>query len=160
MSRISLIDPSSAMGITAEQFSRIRRAFGMVPDMLKAVANSPAAPSSMWGSFAALRSGRRGAKLGEQIADRNNYTYCLATHKGVGRKAGASSVEIAEAQAGRSTDPRIAAPNVDALRVAGLGDEEVAEIISHVALNLFADYLNVAQDVPVNFPGVKLTRAA
>ena len=155
MSRISLIDPSSAMGITAEQLTRISGAFGMVPDMFKVAANSPAAPSSILGHLLRLV-----LKVGEQIADRNNYTYCLATHKGVGRKAGFSSIEIVEAQAGRSTDPRIAAPDVDAQQVAGLGDEEVVEIIAHVALNLFTDYLNVALDMPVDFPGVKLTRAA
>jgi hypothetical protein len=29
-----------------------------------------------------------------------------------------------------------------------------------VALNLFTNYLNVALDVPVDFPGVRLKRAA
>ncbi|MDS9468805.1 peroxidase-related enzyme [Paracoccus sp. MBLB3053] len=181
MSRINLVDPSQTTGSTAQQLAQIKDAFGMVPNMFKAAANSPAALSSMWGSFAALGSGRIGAKLGEQIAvaiaDRNNCNYCLAAHTGLGRKAGASSSEMAEAQAGRSADPRIAAAlafaiklvenradiaaaDVDALREAGFDDGEVVEIIAHVALNLFTNYLNVALDVPVDFPGVKLTRAA
>ena len=84
---------------------------------------------------------------------------------------------MAEAQAGRSSDPRtqaalafaikvvdsradISAADVDALRAAGFDDGEVVEIIAHVALNLFTNYVNVALDVPVDFPGVKLTRAA
>lgn len=84
---------------------------------------------------------------------------------------------MAEAQFGRSTDPRTAAAltfalavvderagietaDVDALRSAGFDDEEVVEIVAHIALNLFTNYLNVALDVPVDFPGVKLTRAA
>jgi hypothetical protein len=46
----------------------MRGAFGMVPNMFKAVANSPAALQSMWGSFGALGAGTIGAKLGEQIA--------------------------------------------------------------------------------------------
>jgi hypothetical protein len=36
----------------------------------------------------------------------------------------------------------------------------VVEIIAHVALNLFTNYVNVALDVPVDFPVVRLTRAA
>ncbi|MBV7518385.1 carboxymuconolactone decarboxylase family protein [Ensifer sp. ENS12] len=142
---------------------------------------TPAALTSMWGSFRALGGGRLGARLGEQIAvaiaDRNNCSYCLAAHTGLGRKAGATGEEMAEAQAGRSADPRTAAAlqfaikvvdrraaieaaDVDALRAAGFDDEEIVEIIAHIALNLFTNDLNVALDVPVDFPGVKLTRAA
>lgn len=181
MSRITLIDPANATGQTSEQLAQIKSAFGMVPNMFKAAANSPAALSSVWGAFGALGGGRLGAKLGEQIAvaiaDRNNCNYCLAAHTGLGRKAGATQQEMAEAQAGRSTDPRTAAAltfalavvderagietaDVDALRSAGFDDEEIVEIVAHIALNLFTNYLNVALDVPVDFPGVKLTRAA
>jgi alkylhydroperoxidase family enzyme len=84
---------------------------------------------------------------------------------------------MAEAQAGRSSDPRTAAASafvtkvvdsragvtaldVEALRTAGFDDGEIVEIVAHVALNLFTNYVNVALDVPVDFPGVKLTRSA
>src|SRR5690349_17020420 len=101
MSRITLIDPSNATGTTGEQLAQIKSAFGMVPNMFRAAANSPAALASMWGSFGALGGGRLGARLGEQIAvaiaDRNNCNYCLAAHTGLGRKAGASVQEMAEA---------------------------------------------------------------
>lgn len=181
MTRITLTDPANATGQTAEQLGQIKSAFGMVPNMFKAAAASPAALTSMWGSFGALGSGKLGAKLGEQIAvaiaDRNNCNYCLAAHTGLGRKAGATTQEMAEAQAGRSTDPRTAAAlsfaikvvearghvssaDVVELRNAGFDDEEIVEIVAHIALNLFTNYLNVALDVPVDFPGVKLTRAA
>jgi len=181
MSRITLIDPASATGQTSEQLAQIKGAFGMVPNMFKAAANSPAALSGLWGAFGALGSGRLGAKLGEQIAvaiaDRNNCNYCLAAHTVLGRKAGATQQEMAAAQAGRATDARTAAAltfalavvderagiettDVEALRSAGFDDEEIVEIVAHIALNLFTNYLNVALDVPVDFPGVKLTKAA
>lgn len=181
MSRITLIVPSDATGTVEQTFANIKSAFGVVPNMFKAVANSPAALASMWGSFGALGGGRLGAKLGEQIAvaiaDRNNCSYCLAAHTVLGRKAGASAQDMADAQAGHSSDPRaqaalafalkvvdtradIVAADVDALRTAGFDNGEVVEIIAHVALNLFTNYVNVALDVPVDFPSVKLTRAA
>ncbi len=47
-----------------------------------------------------------------------------------------------------------------ALREVGFGDEEIVEILAHVALNLFTNYVNVAFAVPVDFPAVKLRRAA
>ncbi|KSV71114.1 hypothetical protein N183_28420 [Sinorhizobium sp. Sb3] len=159
----------------------IRSAFGIAPNMFRAVANSPAALASMWGSFGALGNGRLGAKLGEQIAvavaDRNDCNYCLAAHTALGRKAGATAEEMANAQRGKSSDPKTAAAltfaqklveargqitdaEVRALRDAGYDDQDVVEIIAHVALNLFTNYINVALAVPVDFPGVKLVREA
>lgn len=49
--------------------------------------------------------------------------------------------------------------DVAALKLAGFDDEAIVEIIAHVALNLFTNYLNVALSVPADFPGVKLQRA-
>jgi uncharacterized peroxidase-related enzyme len=181
MARVNLNDKASAPAGSKAALDQIQGAFGAVPNMFKAVANSPAALQSMWGSFGALGSGTLGAKLGEQIAvavaDRNDCSYCLTAHTVLGQKAGASAAEMMEAQAGRSVDPRTAAAlsfalkvvenraavtdaDVKALRAAGFDDEGIVEILAHVALNLFTNYVNVAFDVPVDFPAVKLTRAA
>jgi alkylhydroperoxidase family enzyme len=51
---------------------------------------------------------------------------------------------------------QIADADVQDLRSAGYSDEEIVEILAHVALNLFTNYVNVAFAVPVDFPGVKL----
>lgn len=181
MAHVNLVDPASSAATVKPTLDRIKGAFGVVPNMFKAVANSPAALASMWGSFGALGQGKLGAKLGEQIAvavaDRNDCGYCLAAHTLLGQKAGASGAEMAEAQYGRSADPRTAAAlafavklvenraavdaaDIAALREAGFDDEAIVEILAHVALNLFTNYVNVALDVPVDFPGVKLSRRA
>jgi uncharacterized peroxidase-related enzyme len=149
--------------------------------MFRAVANSPAALKSMWSSLGALGAGVIAPKLGEQIAvaiaDRNACEYCLAAHTALGRKAGASAEEMQHAQAGESTDAKTQAAlrfalklvndrgqvgdaDVQALRTVGFGDEEIVEILAHVALNLFTNYVNVAFAVPVDFPAVKLRHAA
>ncbi|MCE3262526.1 MAG: carboxymuconolactone decarboxylase [Pseudoduganella sp.] len=172
MSRIPL-NTDDSTGLLAQ----IHQAFGATPNMFKAVSNSPAALRSMWGSFGALGQGKLGAKLGEQIAvaiaDRNDCEYCLAAHTALGRQAGASAEEMRAAQAGQSDDPKAAAAlrfavavvsqraqvddeQVEDLRAAGFSDEEVVEIMAHVALNLFTNYVNVAFKVPLDFPGVKL----
>ena len=54
----------------------------------------------------------------------------------------------------------VSGEDVAAVRAAGLDDEEIIEVIAHVALNLFTNYVNVALDVPVDFPAVRLTSAA
>ncbi|MCA3652436.1 MAG: peroxidase-related enzyme [Methylobacterium sp.] len=181
MTRINLVDPASASQTVKPTLDQIKGAFGVVPNMFKAVANSPAALASMWGSFGALGSGTIGAKLGEQIAvaiaDRNACNYCLAAHTALGQKAGASAAEMSAAQIGQSDDPKtaaallfalkvvetraqITAADVEALRSVGFEDSAIMEILAHVALNLFTNYVNVAFDVPVDFPSVKLRRAA
>ncbi|CPU66256.1 uncharacterized peroxidase-related enzyme [Mycobacteroides abscessus] len=54
----------------------------------------------------------------------------------------------------------VTAQDVQAVRDAGWTDEQVVEVVAHVALNLFTNYVNVALDVPVDFPAVGLRRAA
>ena len=181
MSRVPLHTAQTAPAASQPLLGQIHAAFGATPAMFRAVSNSPAALAAMWGSFGALGGGVLPAKLGEQvavaIADRNACQYCLSAHTMLGRKAGASAEEMAEAQAGRSADPKTAAAlafavkvverraavdadDVAALRDAGFDDEAIAELLAHVALNLFTNYVNVALDVPVDFPAVKLRKAA
>ncbi len=78
---------------------------------------------------------------------------------------------MAAAQTGRSDDPKVeallqfalalveqrgqvAAEAVEAVRAHGWSDEQIVETIGQVALNLFTNYVNVALDVPVDFPAV------
>lgn len=177
MSRVPLVEPMSTTGAVREQLHEIRTAFGTVPAMFRAVANSPAALASMWGSFGAFGDGALGPALGEQIAvavaNRNSCEYCLAAHTALGRKAGATSEAMRAAQTGESDDPRtaalltfalkvvenrgqVSADDVQAVRDQGWGDEHIVEVIGQVALNLFTNYVNVALGVPVDFPHVAL----
>lgn len=181
MSRVPLIDPNDTTADRQALLAQVHGAFGATPNMFKAVANSAAALNSMWGSFGALGAGVIPARLGEQIAvavaNRNACEYCLAAHTALGRKAGASAEEMAAAQGGESTDPKTTAAlrfalkvveargqisdaDVRTVREAGFSDEEIVEILAHVALNLFTNYVNVAFAVPVDFPAVKLRAAA
>jgi len=181
MIRVQLVTASSAKTESKALLGQIQQAFGNVPAMFQAVANSPVALKKMWGGFGALAGGRLQPKLKEQlavaIADRNDCEYCLAAHTALGRQAGASAQEMIDAQSGRSFEPQTAAAlsfalkvvdqraqlgdeDIAALRRAGFDDETIVEILAHVALNLFTNYINVALRVPVDFPAVKLRRFA
>lgn len=181
MPRIALIDRAATTPSRQALLDDIHQAFGATPAMFRAVANSPAALRSMWSAFGALGGGVIGARLGEQIAvavaNRNACAYCLAAHTALGQKAGLSAEALAEAQQGRSDDPRTAAAlrfalrlvdargqvgdaDLQALRAQGFTDEEIVEILAHVALNLFTNYVNVAFDVPVDFARVALRPTA
>lgn len=180
VARVPLVDRTAATGSVRTVLDQIHGAFGATPNMFRAVANSPAALQSMWAAFGALGGGVIGAALGEQIAvavaNRNACDYCLAAHTALGRKAGVSGDDLAAAQSGESADSRTAAvlrfalklvnergqvdaADVQALRDHGWSDEHIVEIVGHVALNLFTNYVNVALAVPVDFPGVKLRPA-
>jgi uncharacterized peroxidase-related enzyme len=177
MSRLPLVDPAAATAERKAVLDQIHGAFGTTPNMFKAVANSTAALQMMWGAFGAHGGGTLSPKLGEQIAvaiaDRNRCEYCLAAHTALGRKAGASAADMTQAQAGESGDPAVAAALAFALKVVeargqvsdadvqrlrdnGYGDEQIMEILAHVALNIFTNYTNVAFAVPVDFPAVAL----
>lgn len=181
MSRIELVNPANTSPDRKALLDPITQAFGATPNMFRAVANSPAALTSMWAFFGALGGGTLGARLGEQIAvavaDRNGCEYCLAAHTALGRKAGAGADEMAAAQRGESANAQTAAAlrfalklvnergNVGeadllAMRQAGFDDGQIMEVVAHVALNLFTNYVNLAFAVPVDFPPVRLSRAA
>jgi uncharacterized peroxidase-related enzyme len=110
------------------------------------------------------------------VANRNSCEYCLAAHTMLGKKAGVTGDALAAAQDGDSEDARVAAllgfalklveergqvtpQDVQTLRDHGWSDEEIVETIGQVALNLYTNYLNIALDVPVDFPRVALRAA-
>ncbi len=175
--RVALVDAAKAPARSQALLTQIQKAMGATPAMFRAVANSPAALQFMWAGFGALGGGRLGTALGEQIAvavaEANRCHYCLAAHTALGQGAGLSAAQLAEAQLGRSSEPRTQAAlrfalalvrergqvgeaELGALRDAGFDDEEIVELIAHVALNLFTNYVNNALAVPVDFPAVAL----
>lgn len=181
MSQVQLINAADTTTDRKALLDQVKQAFGTIPNMFKATANSPAALKSMWGAFGALGKGVIGTKLGEKIAvavaNYNQCEYCLAAHTYIGQGAGIALEELHAAQSGHSTDPKTAAAlsfalklvnlrgqvsraDTQALREAGFNDEEIVEIIAHVALNLFTNYINIALDVPVDFPKIQLENAA
>ncbi len=178
MPRIELQNPDNATGERKEILNQIQSAFGTTPNMFKTIANSTAALKMMWSAFGALGGGKLGAKLGEQIAvavaDVNRCEYCLAAHTALGKNAGLTSEVMSQAQVGKSNEPKIqaaltfavklvkeranvASDDISALKNAGYSDEDIAEIVAHVALNIFTNYTNVAFKVPVDFPKITLS---
>jgi uncharacterized peroxidase-related enzyme len=181
MNRIPLIDRNATTPERRALLDPIQAAFGSTPNMFRAVANSPAALQSMWAAFGALGNGVLPTQLGEKIAvavaDRNACAYCLAAHTALGSRAGATAAEMQSAQSGESADAptraalrfalqlvdqrgKVDGTDVQAVRAAGFSDEAVMEIMAHVALNLYTNYVNLAFAVPLDFPAVPLRRAA
>lgn len=175
MSRLPLVDPSQAQGQTAELFAAVKAKVGRVPNLMKAMANSPAVLEAYLGLSGALGHGTLDPQIRERIAiataESNGCGYCLAAHSLLGKLAGLDEEERLANRTGRSHDPKadaalvfarillerkgqVTAADVQAIRSAGFDDAQVAEIIAHVALNVLTNTFNNAVETPIDFPAV------
>ena len=161
MTHLNPKNPDSTTGAHKQSFEQIHAAFGVVPNMFKTIGNSPAALDAMWKFFAV------------RVADLNRCEYCLAAHTFLGKNAGLTETELKAAQTGESSNPRtqaalhfaskivnnkaaLTAADFSDVRKAGFSDDEIAELLSHVALNIFTNYTNIAFGVDIDFPKVAL----
>lgn len=173
MPRLKQIEPETTAGRTRELLDQTKVRMGKVPNLIKTLANSPAALEAYLGFSDALSNGVIPAQLREQIAlavsEANNCRYCLAAHSAVGKMVGLSDEEIQDSRQGTAVDGKTEAAlrfsrqlveklgwvndgDVGHLRDAGYGDEEIAEIVAHVARNIFTNYFNHVAETIVDFP--------
>ncbi|MGH7243597.1 MAG: carboxymuconolactone decarboxylase family protein [Phycisphaerales bacterium] len=179
MSRLPIQSIESATGSNKDIFAALQKGLGMVPNMAKVMAISPAVLQS-WAQFnGALGATKLSAQIREQIAlltaEHNECVYCLSAHSVLGKMAGLKPEQIERARQGQSSDPRsqgaltfaqaiienrggISEEDLDAVRAAGFIDAEIAEIVAVVALNFFTNFFNRAFDVDVDFPRVEPSR--
>jgi uncharacterized peroxidase-related enzyme len=172
MSRLPIQNVESATGSNKDIFAALQKGLGMVPNMAKVMANSPAVLQS-WAQFnGAMSTSKLSPQIREQIAlltaESNACTYCLSAHSALGKMVGLSKAQIDGARHLQSADPRtfatltfaqavidrrggVVESDVAAVRAAGFSDAEIAEIVAAVALNFF----NRAFDVDVDFPRVE-----
>ncbi len=176
MSRLPIQNVESATGSNKDIFAALQKGLGMVPNMAKVMANSPAVLQS-WVQFnGTLGAAKLSAQIREQIAlltaENNACTYCLSAHSALGKMVGLNQAQIDGARHLRSSDPRTLAAltfaqavidrrggvdesDIKAVRAAGFSNAEIAEIVAAVALNFFTNFFNRAFDVDVDFPRVE-----
>lgn len=173
MQRLQQVNPESATGKAKELLSAIQKKMGKVPNILKVMANSPAALEAYFSFSGAMASGILPATLREQIAlivaDTNNCNYCLAAHGLMAQKAGLSEIDIQNSCKGISSDKKTEAilqftrlivekraevkdEDVAKLRKVGLSDAEIVEIIALVSVNIFTNYFNHIVNTDIDFP--------
>lgn len=176
MARLPIQSVESATGSTKATFAALQKGLGMVPNMARTMANSPAVLQA-WVQFnGAMSSATLSAQIREQIAlltaQTNACTYCLSAHSALAKVAGLNQAQIDSARALESSDPRtfaalkfakavldqrggVVESDLKAVRGAGFSDAEIAEIVATVALNVFTNFFNRAFDVDVDFPLVE-----
>ena len=105
----------------------------------------------------------------------NDCGYCVSAHAFRGTKAGLSASELAATQKSPSEPSKSTAAlqfidtllqqhglitdaDFSRVRSHGWADEEIGEIIAHVALNVFSNYYNHVAIPVLNFPATAITR--
>jgi uncharacterized peroxidase-related enzyme len=175
MSRLQTIDPTAAQGRAKDLLDAVKSKLGLVPNMTRVMANSPAVLEGYLGFSGALAGGLLNAKVREQLAlltaQRNHCDYCLSAHTAIGKMVGLKQEQIVASREGDGGNERATAAltfakrvlegkgqideaDLAAVRAAGFSDGEIAEIIAHVALNVFTNYFNIAAQVDIDFPRV------
>ena len=175
MPRIKAIEPDQATGKAKQLLDAVNDKFGMVPNLARTLANSPAALQGYLALGEALESGLLPPTIREQIAltvsDANGCAYCLAAHCAIGKSVGLSDNQINDARRSSSPDSKVDAAlhlarqlvedrgrasneDLDRVRRVGYGDGEIAEIVAIVAWKTFANYFNHVAETDVDFPAV------
>jgi uncharacterized peroxidase-related enzyme len=183
MSRLA-IPTSIETAPTASQalLQAVKKQLGIVPNVFRLVSNSAAALEGYLGLSGALGKGKLPAQTRERIAlavaEINGCDYCLSAHTYLGKNlAHLDDAEMTANRSGASNDPmadaavRFAAKvvrerghvsdeDVRAVKMAGYDDAQIIEIVQHVALNTWTNYINLVAQTEIDFPVVTARKAA
>lgn len=160
----------------------VNKQLGSVPNLFRLTANSPVALEGYLGMMGALSKGKLPAATRERIAlavsEVNGCNYCLSAHTYLGKNlAKLDDAEITANRSGSSNDPKAAAAvhfaaqvarlrghvseeDLKAVKLAGYDDAQVIEIVQHVALNTWTNYINEVAKTDIDFPVVTARAAA
>ncbi|MBS1993378.1 MAG: carboxymuconolactone decarboxylase family protein [Cyanobacteria bacterium SZAS LIN-2] len=173
MQNIAILEKNQASAEAQVLLGGVERQLGMIPNLFLTVAHSPAALKGYMQFSGALTAGKLSPKLREQIAlataGRNHCDYCASAHTLLGGKAGLQKDELELNLTGCSNDAKtssalkfvvavvekrgeIEKSTLEDLVAAGFSDEEVVEIIAHIALNIFTNYFNHIAGTEIDFP--------
>ena len=160
----------------------VKKQLGIAPNLFRLVSNSPAALEGYLSLSSALAKGDLPAPTRERIAlavaEINGCDYCLSAHTYLGKNvAKLDDAEIAANRNGSSNDPQadaavkfavkvarerghVSEADLRAVKSAGYDDAQVIELVLHVALNTWTNYINEVAKTDIDFPVVTARQAA
>jgi uncharacterized peroxidase-related enzyme len=176
LNRLTQLDPAHATGKSKKLFAEVQAKVGFVPNLFRALGNTPAALEGYLTFSGALAGGSLDDRVREQIspavAESNLCGYSLSAHAFIGGKVGLSQKEIADAIHATATTEKtnailklarsivvqrgeITDSELDYVRSSGLTDSEIAETVANVVLNIFTNYVSHVDRTLVDFREVK-----
>lgn len=169
MTRIEPLQNPS--GKAAELLTMVEKKLGRRPNMMKTLAHAPAALEMYLTMSGVLNGSSLNLKDRERIAllsaKENECAYCERAHSALGKMAGLSDAEVADAKgaAGPGTSDailkfsrailtkngKIDDTDVAQARTAGLNDGQLLEIVAVTTLNIFTNYVNHLAEPEIDF---------
>jgi uncharacterized peroxidase-related enzyme len=181
MQRIPALNAAAAPALSQPMLEAVGKKLGMVPNLFKTFAHSPAVLQYYLAGSEALSTGVLNGALREQIAlataGANQCDYCASAHTLMGKGAGLAAAEMSDNLRGQSSNAKTQAAldfakaivnsrglvsdaQLQAVRTAGYGDAEVVEIVANVVANIFTNYFNHIAGTVIDFPVVRSTAPA
>ncbi|MBL8820449.1 MAG: carboxymuconolactone decarboxylase family protein [Planctomyces sp.] len=173
MSRIHQIVPETATGKTLQLFDTVQQAFGMIPNTVRVMGNSPAVLDSFLAFSSAMGTVGIGTKLHNQLklttSETNSCSYCTSILSAVAPSAGLTADDILAGRTGKSEDSqtkaalafandvlesrgKVSDEQLAAVRKAGFSDAAIVEIVASVVLGCFTNFLNNVADTDLDIP--------
>jgi uncharacterized peroxidase-related enzyme len=168
MPRLPLIDPHTATGSVKETLDELTARKAEVGPMVRGMANS----NALLRGYVELSRAMKRSHLDRRVSERVSLAvqewlgcdYCIAAHTKAARAAGVDEAEIHLARNGTSSDPKIAAlvalglqiavspgsvtdEDVADLRARGWRDEQIADVVGLVALNVLTGSFNLVAGI-------------
>jgi alkylhydroperoxidase family enzyme len=174
--RLTPVDPAAATGKTKELLDFVQQRTGRIPNMVRLMANSPAALGAYLALASAFRDGVLASELRDLIAEASGCDYTLSAVCTLARGGGRADSDIAAARRAEAGDAKtatalrfavrvvekqghVADADVAVLRAVGFTDGEIAEIVAVVILNLYRSYFNLVARPEVDFPLVTTAKS-
>jgi uncharacterized peroxidase-related enzyme len=181
MSRLNI--PTSVDAAPAKSqpmLETVKKQLGIVPNLFRLVSNSPAALEGYLGMSGALSHGTLPAQTRERIAlavaELNGCDYCASAHTYLGKNvAKLDDAEITANRNGASNDLKadaavrfaskvvrerghVSEADVQTVKQAGYDDAQIVEIVQHVALNTWTNYINEVAKTEIDFPVIHTSK--
>ncbi|QNQ11142.1 carboxymuconolactone decarboxylase family protein [Sphingomonas alpina] len=176
MSRIVIPTRDAAPGASRATLDAVHRQLGVVPNLFRLLAISPAALASYTGLSEPLKKVldvKTRERIALAVAEVNGCDYCLSAHSYLALNlARIGPEEIALNRGGASSDPRadaavrfavsvtrerghVSDADLASVRLAGFGEAQIVEIVALVAENVFTNFLNEVAATDIDFPAVR-----
>jgi uncharacterized peroxidase-related enzyme len=181
MSRLAIPARDDVPEASKPILDAVQKQLGVVPNMFRLIALSPAALQGFSANNGALTKTldvKTRERIALAVAQVNGCDYCLSAHSYLALNlAKISPDEVARNRKGESGDPKanaavrfaaeivrerghIAEADIKAVRDAGFSDGQIVEILAVTAENIFTNLLNVVAETDIDFPVVRAGNAA
>jgi uncharacterized peroxidase-related enzyme len=183
MSRFPIAPTVDAAPAAAQPLLKaVNAQLGVVPNLYRLLATTPAGLEGLLGLSGALGKGtlepKTRTRIAITVAEVNGCSYCLSAHAYIAKNmTKLSDAEITANRGAHSEDAKadealafarkvvdtrghVSEADVQAVKAAGYSDAQVLEIVLHVALNTLTNYVNVIADTDIDFPVLDAAKAA